>query len=167
MLFRSFEQFDVIPDVLLLGKALGGGMPLGAFIADINMMQSLTENPVLGHINTFGGHPVCCAAGLAALEVLKRESLVEHVFEKEKLFRSLLIHPTIRKLNSRGLMMALFLDSYEQNKKLIDKLIERGVFTDWFLFASNALRIAPPLTISEQEIRKACAEIISVLNEIS
>ncbi len=162
----AFEQMDVVPDVLLLGKALGGGMPLGAFVSDLPVMQTLTENPVLGHINTFGGHPVCCAAGLAAFKVLKKESLVQQVFEKEKLFRSLLIHPAIRKVNSRGLMMAVEFDSYDQNKKLIDKLIEKGIFTDWFLFASHALRIAPPLTITESEIRKACAEIISALNEM-
>jgi acetylornithine/N-succinyldiaminopimelate aminotransferase len=149
----AFEQFDVVPDVLLLGKAMGGGMPLGAFVSDKKIMDSLTHNPVLGHINTFGGHPVSCAAGLAAFEVLQRQNLVATVLEKEQLFRT---HLSPLPVFSRGLMMAVEFDSFETNKKVIDALIENGVFTDWFLFAPNCLRIAPPLTISEEEIIKAC-----------
>lgn len=161
----AFEQFDVIPDILLLGKALGGGMPLGAFISDKKIMDSFTKNPVLGHINTFGGHPVCCAAGLAAFEVLLEEKLIDKVFEKEKLFLQHLQQlPQIKKIRSRGLMMALEFDSYEQNKKVIDGLLTEGVFTDWFLFASECLRIVPPLTISEDEIVKACAAIEKVVS---
>jgi acetylornithine/succinyldiaminopimelate/putrescine aminotransferase len=161
----AFEQFDVIPDILLLGKALGGGMPLGAFISDKKIMDSFTENPVLGHINTFGGHPVCCAAGLAAFEVLLEEKLIDNVFEKEKLFHQNLQQlPQIKKIRSRGLMMALEFDSYSQNKKVIDGLLAEGVFTDWFLFASECLRIVPPLIISENEIVKACTAIRKVLS---
>ena len=160
----AFEQFNVVPDILLLGKAMGGGMPLGAFIADKKIMDSLCSNPVLGHINTFGGHPVCCAAGLAAFTVLLHEKLVKTVNEKEQLFLSLLQHPMIKKINSRGLMIAVEFDSYETNKKIIDALIEQGVFTDWFLFAPQALRIAPPLNISFEEISLACEKIIAVLN---
>ncbi|MBL0145052.1 MAG: aspartate aminotransferase family protein [Chitinophagaceae bacterium] len=160
----AFEQFDVVPDVLLLGKALGGGMPLGAFIADKKIMDTLTHNPVLGHINTFGGHPVCCAAGLAAFNVLFQERLIEGVNKKGELFKTLLQHPKIQKVNACGLMIAVYFDSFETNKKIIDALIIEGVFTDWFLFASNCLRIAPPLTISEEEIREACRKIISALN---
>lgn len=162
----AFEQFDVVPDILLLGKALGGGMPLGAFVADKKIMDSFTHDPVLGHINTFGGHPVCCAAGLAAFKVLLDEKLIDAVFEKEKLFLSLLQHPKIKHVNSRGLMIAVGFESFEMNKKIIDKLIAEGIFTDWFLFAANSLRIVPPLTISEEEITKACNKIITVLDSI-
>ncbi len=162
----AFEQFGITPDILLLGKALGGGMPLGAFVADKKIMDSFTNNPVLGHINTFGGHPVSCAAGLAAFNYLINENIVAIVKEKETLFRDLLVHPKINKVNSAGLMIAVWFDDYETNKKIIDALIENGVFTDWFLFAANALRIAPPLNISEDEIRFACEKIIEVLQKI-
>jgi len=159
----AFEQFNVVPDILLLGKAMGGGMPLGAFVADKNIMNSLTHNPVLGHINTFGGHPVSCAAGLAALNVLVDEDLLKSVPEKEQLFLSLLQHPSIQSIKSRGLMMAVEFDSFETNKRIIDAAIAKGVFTDWFLFASNCLRIVPPLNISREEIADACAIIKSVI----
>jgi acetylornithine/N-succinyldiaminopimelate aminotransferase len=162
----AFEQFGIVPDILLLGKALGGGMPLGAFVADKKIMDSLTHNPVLGHINTFGGHPVCCAAGLAAFNVLLEEKLMEGIKEKEALFISLLHHPKIKAVRSCGLMIAVELDSFETNKKLIDALITACVFTDWFLFADNCLRIAPPLTISKEEIETACTKIIRVINSI-
>jgi acetylornithine/N-succinyldiaminopimelate aminotransferase len=160
----AFEQFDVVPDILLLGKALGGGMPLGAFIADKKIMDSFTHDPVLGHINTFGGHPVCCAAGLAAFNVLLDEKLVETVKTKEAIFISLLHHSKIKAVRSRGLMMAVEFDDFDMNKRVIDALIAAGVFTDWFLFAANCLRIVPPLTISEEEITGACTKIISVLD---
>ncbi len=160
----AFEQFDVIPDILLLGKAFGGGMPLGAFVADKKIMDSLTHDPVLGHINTFGGHPVSCAAGLAAFNVLLDEKLIDGVKEKEQLLLSLLKHPAIKAIRSCGLMMAVEFDSFETNKKIIDLLIEQGVFTDWFLFASSCLRIVPPLTISSEEIKTVSAKLTSVLN---
>jgi acetylornithine/succinyldiaminopimelate/putrescine aminotransferase len=162
----AFEQFDVVPDVLLLGKALGGGMPLGAFVADKKIMDSLTHNPVLGHINTFGGHPVCCAAGMAALHVLLDEKLLEGMKKKEALFISLLHHAAIKAVRSRGLMMAVEFEDFDMNKKVIDALIVAGVFTDWFLFAANCLRIVPPLTISEEEIASASAKIIAVLDSL-
>ena len=160
----AFEQFNIVPDILLLGKALGGGMPMGAFIADKNLMNSLTHNPVLGHINTFGGHPVSCAAGMAAMKVLIAENLPAKVAAKEKLFRKLLLHSKIKKINSRGLMMAVFFEDFAKNKKIIDACIAQGIFTDWFLFAPEALRIAPPLNISEEEIEVACGKIFDVLN---
>ena len=163
----AFEQFGIVPDILLLGKALGGGMPLGAFVADRKIMNSLTHDPVLGHINTFGGHPVCCAAGLAAFNVLLDEKLVEMVGAKEQLFLNRLQHPKIGAVRSRGLMMAVEFDSFGMNKKIIDALIIEGVFTDWFLFADNCLRIVPPLNIQEQDIQLACDRIISVLNRLS
>ena len=162
----AFEQFDVVPDILLLGKALGGGMPMGAFIADKKLMDCLTNNPVLGHINTFGGHPVCCAAGLAAMNVLLDEKLIDLVKEKEQLFLSLLSHPKIKKVRSRGLMIAVEFESAQENKKVIDALIEQGIFTDWFLFAPQCLRIVPPLIISNEEITQACNIFINVLNSI-
>ncbi|MBK6329244.1 MAG: aspartate aminotransferase family protein [Bacteroidetes bacterium] len=165
-LFR-FEAIDVIPDILLLGKALGGGMPLGAFVSSKSHMDTFTYHPVLGHITTFGGHPVSCAAGLAAWQYLQTSQIVTQVSEHEKLFTSLLKHPSIIQLNSCGLLMALHFDSYETNKKIIDACIAKGVFTDWFLFASNAMRIAPPLTINEEEIRMACDIILEAINEIT
>lgn len=160
----AFEQFGIVPDILLLGKALGGGMPLGAFIADKELMWKLTENPVLGHITTFGGHPVSCAAGMAAMKVLLEEKLVDAVFEKEILFRTLLHHPKILAVRSRGLMIAVEFDSFETNKKIIDACIAKGVLTDWFLFAAKCMRIAPPLTITDEEIRQACAVILACMD---
>ncbi|MEO6231820.1 MAG: aspartate aminotransferase family protein [Ferruginibacter sp.] len=162
----AFQQFNVVPDILLLGKALGGGMPLGAFVADKSLMDSFTHNPVLGHINTFGGHPVCCAAGLAALDVLLEEKMIDSIPGKEKLFLQLLQHPKIKAVRSRGLMMAVEFESFEINKQVIDQLIERGVFTDWFLFAANCFRIVPPLIITPEEITLACKIIIDVLNKM-
>lgn len=158
----AFQQFDIIPDILLLGKAIGGGMPLGAFIADKKIMDTLTNNPVLGHINTFGGHPVCCAAGLAAMKVLIDENLIQNVFAKEKFFRSQLNHNKIKAIRSCGMMIALEFESFDQNKKVIDELIEKGVITDWFLFAPECLRIVPPLTIANEEIEQVCKMINSV-----
>ena len=160
----GFENFEIIPDVLILGKALGGGMPLGAFIADKKMMDAFTENPVLGHITTFGGHPVCCAAGMAAMKVLLEEKIINRLKEKEELFRSLLIHPKIKAIHSFGLWMALKFDSFETNKEVIDKCIASGVMTDWFLFAPNCLRISPPLTVSENQITEACNKILSAIS---
>jgi acetylornithine/succinyldiaminopimelate/putrescine aminotransferase len=163
----AFEQFGIVPDVLLLGKALGGGMPLGAFVSSTANMNAFTENPVLGHITTFGGHPVCCAAGLAALQFLLDEQLMNGVAEKSKLFQSLLVHPMIKQVRSAGLLIAIEFDSYDTNKKVIDRCIEKGVFTDWFLFASQCMRIAPPLIISEEEIRSACAVILESCDSFS
>ncbi len=162
----AFEQFNVVPDILLLGKALGGGMPLGAFVADKKLMNSLAHNPVLGHINTFGGHPVSCAAGMAALNVLLQEKLMDTVKEKEQLFLSFLQHPSIKAVRSCGLMLAVEFENYDFNKKVIDALIEQGIFTDWFLFAANCLRIVPPLVITENEIKTACQKIMVVLNSL-
>lgn len=162
----AFQQFDVVPDILLLGKALGGGMPLGAFIAGKKIMNALTHDPVLGHINTFGGHPVCCAAGLAAFNVLLDEKLVDAVKDKEQLFLSLLKHSKINTVRSCGLMMAVEFESFEINKKIIDALVVEAVFTDWFLFAANCLRIVPPLVISDEEITTACHKIVAVLDTL-
>jgi acetylornithine/succinyldiaminopimelate/putrescine aminotransferase len=163
----GFEQFDITPDIVLMGKALGGGMPLGAFVADQKIMQVLTENPVLGHITTFGGHPVCCAAGLAAFKVLLKEKIVDQVSGKTALFRELLQHPLIRAVRANGLLMAIEFENFDINKKVIDGCLEQGLLTDWFLFAPECLRIAPPLTISEKEIKKAVKTILQVLDAIT
>lgn len=160
----GFEHFEIVPDILLLGKALGGGLPLGAFIADKKLMWQLTENPVLGHITTFGGHPVCCAAGMAAMLALLEEEMMKDVKEKEELFRSLLVHPKIRSVRSFGLWLAVEFDSFETNKKIINSCIQNGVLTDWFLFAANCLRISPPLIISETGIRKACETLLECVS---
>ncbi len=160
----AFEHSGVIPDILLLGKALGAGMPMGAFVASHNMMMTLAENPILGHITTFGGHPVCCAAALAGLEEITDSTYIEEVDQKEKLFRELLVHPAIKKINGKGLMLALELESFEFNKKVIDGCIADGLITDWFLFATNSMRIAPPLIITNDEIKAACKIIIQNLN---
>jgi acetylornithine/succinyldiaminopimelate/putrescine aminotransferase len=156
----GFEHFDIVPDILLLGKALGGGMPLGAFIAEKKLMDAFTNNPVLGHITTFGGHPVCCAAGMAAMKVLLEEKMIDEVKQKEELFKSLLLHPAIKAVRSFGLWMAVEFDSFETNKKVIDACLANGIMTDWFLFAPHCLRISPPLIISEEQMEKACAMIL-------
>ena len=160
----GFEHFDIIPDVLLLGKALGGGMPLGAFIGDKKLMSALTDNPVLGHITTFGGHPVCCAAGLAALKALLNGEMISNIKEKEELFKSLLVHKKIRSVRSFGLWLAVEFGTFETNKRIIDHCIANGVLTDWFLFAPNCLRISPPLIISAEQIKKACEILVKAIN---
>lgn len=159
----AFEQYDVVPDILLLGKALGGGMPLGAFIADQKLMSTLTYNPVLGHITTFGGHPVSCAAGFAAMQVLLHSNCISTAKEKEKIFLKLLTHPSIKQLHTAGLWIAIEFESFEVCKKVIEKCIENGLVTDWFLFAPNCLRIAPPLIITEKEIRQVCEIVVRCL----
>ncbi|RPD48810.1 aspartate aminotransferase family protein [Paracnuella aquatica] len=160
----GFEHFGIIPDILLLGKALGGGLPLGAFIADQRLMNHLANNPVLGHITTFGGHPLCCAAGLAAFEALLAENIVAPVAEKEALLRRRLVHPQIKALHLFGLWGAVEFEDFATCKKIIDAAIERGLITDWFLFASNCLRISPPLTITIAELERACAIILECID---
>jgi acetylornithine/succinyldiaminopimelate/putrescine aminotransferase len=160
----AFEHFGIVPDILLLAKALGGGMPIGAFISSNKIMGALKENPILGHITTFGGHPVCCAAGLAALEVLLDDNLVSGVAEKEAFMRSLLVHPAIKQIRGKGLMLAIELENFDLNKKIIDRCIEHGVITDWFLHCDNSMRIAPPLIITADEIKKACAVIVEAIS---
>ena len=160
----GFEHFDIVPDILLLGKALGGGMPLGAFVASQQLMQELMRDPVLGHITTFGVHPVCCAAGMAAMKVILEEKIIDSVQQKEKLFKSLLIHSKIKAIRSFGLWLALEFDSFETNKKIIDACIRRGILTDWFLFSSSSLRISPPLIISEEEIKKVSFAVREILD---
>jgi len=152
----AFIQYDIVPDILLLGKALGGGMPLGAFVASYERMSTLMHDPVLGHITTFGGHPVCCAAGLASMKVLLEDNAIEGVERRSALFAQHLSHPRIREVRRSGLLISVVFESFEENKKIIDACIERGVFTDWFLFAPHCMRIAPSLLISEEAIVRSC-----------
>jgi len=162
----AFEHYNFVPDILCLAKGMGGGMPIGAFISSKEIMNTLTNNPVLGHITTFGGHPVCCAAADATLSVLLEEKIMDEVEAKEQLFRSLLKHPKIKSIKGKGLLLSLEFESYEQNKSIIDKCIEKGVITDWFLFNSDSMRIAPPLIITEEEIQLACKAIVDSINEV-
>nr|WP_294943777.1 aspartate aminotransferase family protein [uncultured Mucilaginibacter sp.] len=159
----AFEHFGIVPDILLLAKALGGGMPVGAFVAPVEVMSAFKENPILGHITTFGGHPVCCAAGLAALEVLLSENLIDGVEAKNQLFHKQLIHPAIKSIRGKGLMLAVEFESFELNKKIIDRCIANGVITDWFLHCSNSMRIAPPLIITHEQILHACSVILEAI----
>jgi acetylornithine/succinyldiaminopimelate/putrescine aminotransferase len=162
----AFEQYGVIPDILLLGKALGAGMPIGAFISSKAMMNTLADEPILGHITTFGGHPVIAAAALAGINELERLNLMNSIPEKENLFRRNLIHPAIEKITGKGLMLAVQLDSFENNLKVIQYCMEAGLITDWFLFANNKIRIAPPLTITNEEILNACSIIVDSIKKV-
>ena len=164
----AFESYGIVPDILLLAKGLGGGMPIGAFISSREIMQTLTFNPVLGHITTFGGHPVSCSAALANIEVIVNEKLIQGVKAKNELFTILLSKSAaIRQIRSVGLMIALQLDNFIHVKKVIDHCIENGVIIDWFLFNDSSIRIAPPLTISNDEIREACTVILEALKVYS
>ncbi len=162
----AFEKHNVIPDILLLAKGLGGGMPIGAFISSHEIMHTLTFNPVLGHITTFGGHPVSCAAALANIEVILNEKLIESIEDKNKLIVQLLSNSKgISEIRSAGLMIALQLDNYTHVKRVIDRCIEKGVILDWFLFNDSSIRIAPPLIITEEQIKEACQVITKALEE--
>lgn len=163
--FMAFMDYNINPDILVLGKSIGGGMPMGAFVASRNIMSSLAENPVLGHITTFGGHPVCCAAAKASLDVLSAIGKDE-IERKANLFRSLLVHPAILSITGKGLMMGLTFSSEQFAKDVIQACIENGVLTDWFLFAPHKLRLAPPLVINDSEIRTACERILKSIDQV-
>jgi len=160
----AIDRFNVVPDILLLAKALGGGMPLGAFISSGEIMSALISDPSLGHITTFGGHPVCCAAGLASMKVLTEENLIESCSGKSTLFRNLLKHDLITSVRGEGLLLAVQLASPEYVKYSIAKAPEFGLILDFFLFCDDAFRIAPPLTINEEEISWACKQIGNLLD---
>lgn len=174
--FWAFEQYNVVPDVLLCAKGMGGGMPIGAFIASKEVMSVFKNNPILGHITTFGGHPVSCAASLATLEIVQEvlsgtrtdgETEELSVREKGELIKSLLVHPKIKEIRGRGLMLAVAFESFEVLKPIIDRAIQNtpnGVITDWFLFCDNSMRLAPPLVISEEQIREACRIILEAID---
>ncbi|QBQ40284.1 aspartate aminotransferase family protein [Sphingobacterium psychroaquaticum] len=157
----AFEHFGIVPDILMLAKGIGGGMPLGAFVARKEIMDVIKDNPMLGHITTFGGHPVSCAAAQASLQVIQEEKLLETVQEKADLFRSLLQTPKIKEIRGLGLMMCLQLETFDQVYAVSSYCAEQGLMIDWYLHCETALRVAPPLTISIAEIQDAC----KIINE--
>lgn len=165
--FWAFEQFDFVPDILLSAKGMGGGMPIGAFISSKKIMSCLKDNPILGHITTFGGHPVSAAASLATLKTIYQDHLLTNIKEKEQLFISLLQHSFIKEIRSFGLMIAVEFQDFNTLKSVIDIAIENGVITDWFLFCDNSMRIAPPLIITNEEIKIACEKILNAINVYS
>lgn len=162
----AFQEFGVTPDIMTLAKGMGGGMPIGAFIASNEIMNSLTHNPILGHITTFGGHPVSSAAALASLTVLLNENYIETAQEKGELFKELLTHPAISQVRGKGLMLAIELESFEMVQKIIKKCLEYGLITDWFLFNSKSIRIAPPLIITKNQIKEICSVFNRALSTI-
>lgn len=162
----AFEQYGIVPDILLLGKALGGGMPLGAFISNHKLMNTLTYNPVLGHITTFGGHPVSCAAGKAAMEVLLKGNYIKTVSKKEVILKEQLVHPAIISSQSKGLWMSLQFASDDLCRRIVHQCVQNGLITDWFLFAPDRLRIAPPLIITEEELKQVCSLILKSIDKV-
>lgn len=163
----AFEDYGIEPDILLLAKALGGGMPIGALISDQKILNDFTHDPMLGYISTFGGHPVCCAAGLAGLNyLLNRNEILESIPEKEKLIKSILISDKIIEIRSKGLMMAIQLENKSKVQRVVEKCHEQGVLVDYFLFCEDAFRIAPPLIISVEEIKQTVSKINEVINLI-
>ena len=163
----GFENYNVVPDVVIIGKGMAGGMPVGGFIANDKHMDLLSHDPKLGHITTFGGHPVIAAACLATLEEILEKDYTKQAAEKEMLFRTLLVHPLIREVRGRGLMLAAMTDDAEITNKVIFKCQEKGLILFWLLFEGCAIRITPPLTVSEDEIREGCAIIIEAMNEVA
>ncbi len=161
----AFQKYNVIPDILVIGKGMGGGMPIGAFMSSYEVMDSLKRKPMLGHITTFGGHPVIASAAHATLKELLNTSFMDEVGGKAELFRELLVHPKIKSIRGEGLMIALEFDSKEYVLEVISKSMNKGLILFLLLFAGECLRITPPLTISKEEIRKGCKIILSVLNE--
>jgi acetylornithine/succinyldiaminopimelate/putrescine aminotransferase len=159
----AFEHFDIVPDILTIAKAFGGGLPIGAFVSSYEKMQTLITNPILGHITTFGGNPVCCASALAVLNVIEEEKLLAHVGEKGKLIEQLITHRKIKEVRRFGLLFAFDFDSAERVNRIVEYAKEHGVICYWFLSHPNSFRIAPPLTISDAEIREACSVILKAI----
>jgi acetylornithine/succinyldiaminopimelate/putrescine aminotransferase len=163
----AFEQENFVPDVLCLAKAFGAGLPLGAFVSSKQNMHTLTIDPPLGHITTFGGNPVCCAASIAGIKVMEENGLIVAVKAKEQLLRSRLIHPLIKEISGRGLLLKVGLESWDVNYKVIAACRKHGVLTDWFLFCVNGFRVAPPLTISMEELDLICTKVLTALDEVA
>lgn len=161
----GFQNFGIVPDIIVLAKGIGGGMPLGAFVTPKKILDVIKDNPMLGHITTFGGHPVSCAAALASLNVIEEEDLIEQVEAKAKLFRSLLKHTGIKEVRGLGLMMCLQLDSFEKVLNVSNYCADKGLIIDWYLHCDSALRVAPPLTITESQIQEACNIILDALEK--
>lgn len=165
--FWGQEQINIVPDIMTIAKGMGGGMPIGAFVSSSKIMHCLTHHPVLGHITTFGGHPVCCAASLACIEAIEEEGMLKDVDKKEALFKKLLKHPSIVEVRGKGLFLCVEFKDSEFNFSVIEECIKLGVITDWFLFNDKCLRIAPPLIITEQEIVKACNAIVEAIGIVA
>lgn len=163
----GFQNYDVVPDIVVMGKGMGGGMPVGAFTASATKMDLLSHNPKLGHITTFGGHPVIAAACLATLKELTETTLMSDALAKEKLFRELLVHPLIEEVRGKGLMLAAMTKNADITNEVILKCQDRGLILFWLLFEASAIRITPPLTISEEEIREGCAILLEVMDEVA
>lgn len=161
----SFENYDMVPDILVMGKGMGGGVPVGAFMSSAEIMKSLQHSPKLGHITTFGGNPLIAATSYATLKEVLESGLMNEVDEKEKLFRELLVHPKIKKVNGRGLMLAVELESPEYTLDVAKRCMEKGLIVFWQLYRNEFMRISPPLTISKEEIKKGCEIILEALNE--
>jgi acetylornithine/succinyldiaminopimelate/putrescine aminotransferase len=162
----AFEDYEVVPDIITLAKAMGGGMPIGAFISSKEIMSTLSKNPELGHITTFGGHPVSCAASLASLQVLIKENLVKQVKDKEFAFIERLKRiPYVKKYRSKGLMIAIEFESFDITREIVKTGLENGILVDWFLFAPQCIRLAPPLTISFKLIEEAMDKFETTLNQ--
>ena len=162
----GFQNYDVVPDIVVMGKGMGGGMPVGAFTASSAMMDLLSDNPKLGHITTFGGHPVIASACLATLQEITETNLMAEALEKEKLFRSLLVHPLIKEIRGKGLMLAAMTESATITNEVILKCQDKGLILFWLLFEGCAIRITPPLTISNEEIKEGCEIILEVMDAI-
>ncbi|MBP2282527.1 acetylornithine/succinyldiaminopimelate/putrescine aminotransferase [Flavobacterium sp. CG_23.5] len=162
----GFQNYDVVPDILVMGKGMGGGMPVGAFTASSAMMDLLSDNPKLGHITTFGGHPVIASACLATLQEITETNLMAEALEKENLFRSILVHPLIVEIRGKGLMLAAMTKSADITNEVILKCQDKGLILFWLLFEGCAIRITPPLTISNEEIREGCAIMLEVMDAI-
>ena len=162
----SFEHYDMVPDILVMGKGMGGGVPVGAFMSSAEIMKSLQHSPKLGHITTFGGNPLIAAASYATLKEVLDSGLMNEVNEKEALFRELLVHPKIKKVNGRGLMLAVELESPDYTLKVAKRCMEKGLIVFWQLYRNEFMRISPPLTLTQNEIRKGCQIILQALDEV-
>ncbi len=162
----AFEQSNIVPDILLLAKGMGGGLPIGCFISDVRLMNALTHNPALGHITTFGGNAVCCAASLACLQVILNNNLHKEVNKKSVLIKSLLTHSAIKSIKGKGFMLSIEFETEDLNMKIINQCIKNGLFVDWFLFNTKALRITPPLIISDNQIKQSINILNKSINEV-
>ncbi|MET2985061.1 aspartate aminotransferase family protein [Aureibaculum conchae] len=165
--FFGFKTYSITPDIIITGKGLGGGMPIGAFIAPSEIMSTLKENPKLGHITTFGGHPVIATSALATVKEITSTNIMANVLKKEKIFRKHLRHPAIKEIRGKGLLLALILETPEIASEIILKSLEKGLLLFWLLYEGRAIRITPPLNISEEEIEKGCQILLEVINEIN
>ncbi|WP_018675912.1 aspartate aminotransferase family protein [Riemerella columbina] len=162
----AFEHYGIVPDILVMGKGMGGGVPVGAFMSSKEIMKSLSHSPKLGHITTFGGNPLIAAASYATLKEVLESGLMDEVEEKEQLFRSLLIHPKIKQINGRGLMLAVNLENPDFTLKVASRCMEKGLIVFWQLYRNEYLRISPPLTITKEEIEKGCRIILEAIDEV-